>query len=112
MTTAPYREDWTLYRGTDQDVFKIRRHVESEPIIPTAAKAQVRARYGGALWLELDIDIDPEEGWVTVSTAEEDTESSEWDTRQEGVWDLEVTVDGAKSRWAQGRVSVSQDVTK
>lgn len=111
-TSEPVRWDRVIYRGTDHQWTCRRIDAASAPIIPTSAAAQVRKSHGGALWVQAEIAIDPVDGWITISIPEEATAGAEWDTRTEGVWDLEVEVSGQRLRWAEGRVNVSQDVTR
>lgn len=111
-TAEPVRWDRTIYRGTDHAWTARRVDSLGEPLIPTSAKAQVRSSYGGALWVECGIAIDALTGWITISIPEEATASDAWASRTSGVWDLEVVLNGQRLRWAEGRVSVSQDVTR
>lgn len=109
----PIRWDKTIRRGTDHDWLTHRRvDGNGTPIIPSAAEAQFRGTYQGALWATADIAIDPVDGWVAVTLPESATAGPEWDDRKDGVWDLEVIVDGKRLRWAEGRTTVSQDVTR
>jgi hypothetical protein len=108
----PARWDLRVKRGTDH-LWECRRVDEAdEPIIPTAAEAQLRKSPGGEVWAELDVAIDAEDGWIALTLPEADTSGAEWDTRKSGVWDLEVVVSGRRLRWASGAVTVSQDVTR
>lgn len=111
-TAEPVRWDRTIYRGTDHDWQVRRLDAAGLPIIPEAARAQVRAAFGGQLWVECLIAIDAAEGWVTITIPESATEAPEWDNRSSGVWDLEAVVGGKTYRWAQGLAVVSQDVTR
>lgn len=106
----PIRHDVTLYLGTDQVLLKTRRF-DTDIITPTSGKAQIRSRHGGALWLECTVTVDVD-GWVTVSVPEESTTDEEWANRSQGVWDLEVVVEGNRLRWAEGNVKISQEVTR
>lgn len=109
----PLRWDKTILRGTDHDWLTHRRlDGNGDPIIPSAAEAQFRGDFGGALWAEATVTIDPVDGWVKVTLPEAATDGVDWDTRKNGVWDLEVVVDGQRLRWAEGRTVVSQDVTR
>lgn len=109
---APVRWDRTIYRGTDH-LWECRRvDGAGDPIIPTSAEAQVRRDYGTEVWIDIDITIDPVDGWMTLSIPEADTIGPEWDKRTDGRWDLEVVVSGQRLRWAQGLITVSQDVTR
>ncbi|MDT0142798.1 hypothetical protein [Microbacterium sp. PRC9] len=123
MTTAsePIRWDRTIYRGTDHEWTLRRLDSSGNPIIPASAQAQLRKSYGGAIWVEMDsentvgahIEIDEVTGWVTIVIPRSNTSGSDWDSRKEGIWDLKVfDADGKATRWAEGRVSVSQDVTR
>lgn len=108
----PIKWNRTIYRGTDH-AWQLRRVSEDgTPIVPTSAQAQVRGGYGGTVWVETDIEIDPVDGWLTVRIPEAATTGVEWDSRAVGVWDLEVVVAGQRVRWVQGRIDVSQDVTR
>ena len=111
-TSEPVRWDRTLIRGTDH-AWTVRKVDQAgTPLIPTSAAAQIRQYFGGPLWLELDCTVDPVDGWVTVSIPKLDTETAEWDDRVRGIWDLEVLAAGATTRWVQGTVEISQDVTR
>lgn len=117
--TEPVRWDRTIYRGTDHSWQLRRVRDDGSPLIPTEARAQARSRAGGDLWFdaapggtEARTEIDAVDGWVTVVIPESTTAGAEWDSRKDGVWDVEVVVDGLKYRWAMGRVKVSQDVTR
>lgn len=109
----PIRWDGVIRRGTDHD-WLIHRRLDGngDPIIPTEAEAQFRGSYQGALWADATVTIDDVGGWVTVQLDEAATAGDEWDDRVSGVWDLEVVVDGKRLRWAEGRTTVSQDVTR
>lgn len=110
--TEPVTWNRTIYRGTDH-AWQLRRVTEEgAPLIPTSAQAQVRGGYGQAVWIETDIEIDPVDGWLTVRISEADTAGVEWDAYAVGVWDLEVVLNGQRVRWVQGRIDVSQDVTR
>jgi len=119
--SEPVKWDRTIWRGSDH-AWKLRR-VDSDgnPIVPSSARAQVREWYGKEpAWIDASsddlsgarIDVDGTDGWLTVIVPESETEGDEWDSRGEGVWDLEVVVDGQKFRWVMGNVEVSQDVTR
>ena len=114
MTTSsePVRWDRRLIRGTDHQWTVRRIDSAGAPLIPTAAQGQIRGTFGGPLWLELACTIDAVDGWVTVTIPKEDTETADWDDRVRGIWDLEVHTDGRTSRWVQGTVEISQDVTR
>ena len=123
MTTVDEPSTWdrVIRRGTDHTWS--RRRVDQTtglPIIPQYAHAQVRDRVGGAVWLDLlstavsgpRIAIDPATGWVTVIIPRDATEDPGWDARSAGRWDGEVDVDGQRLRWWEGKIVVSQDVTR
>lgn len=112
MSNEPIRWDRTIYTGTDHTWTLRRKDDEGNLIIPTSGRSQVRQRPSGELWVEAEVQIDTTDGWVKVIIPKEDTESADWDTRTEGVWDLEVIVAGATERWAMGRVEVSPNVTR
>lgn len=116
----PVRWDRTIWRGTDH-AWQLRRvDGEGVPVVPSSARAQVRQWYGGDIWLDMSSDaldgpritVEPVTGWISIVIPEASTEGAEWDTRDEGVWDIEVVVGGATYRWAMGSVRVSQDVTR
>jgi hypothetical protein len=114
MTTTSEPITWnrTVYRGTDHE-WLLRRIDENDvPIVPTSGAAQIRNRFGGDLWASAIVTIAPVTGWVHIVIPESATTDSAWDSRKEGVWDLEVVVAGRKLRWAMGKVKVSQDVTR
>ncbi|GMM94766.1 hypothetical protein [Microbacterium sp. MTN4-26] len=114
MTTAsePIRWDRMVYVGTDHEWTQRRVDAEGSPIIPTEAQAQLRNRHGGTLWTECITEIDDVDGWVTVRIPASATATDAWSKRERGVWDLEVVVGGKRLRWAEGAVTVSQEVTK
>lgn len=116
----PVRWNRTIWRGSDH-AWQLRRLEENgTPIVPTSARAQVRRRFGGDLWLDMStddvtgprIELDLVDGWLTVVIPEDATDDPEWDDRSVGVWDLEVVVDSMTYRWVMGRADVSQDVTR
>lgn len=111
-TAEPVRWDRTIIRGTDHDWTVRRVDAGGQPIIPTAARAQIRQQFGGPLWIECDVAIDPVGGWVTISIPRELTETPEWDARFSGIWDLEADASGKRLRWVYGDISVSPDVTR
>ena len=78
-----------------------------------AARAQIRSKVGGDLWLELtDITL-AADGTIEVRIPHAITEGDAWNVRRSGVWDLELTdPDGLKVRFASGRVTVSPNVTR
>ena len=114
MTSSnPVRWDRTLYRGTDHEWTLRRVDSAGTPEIPTAAQAQIRPYFAGPVWIECAVDIDDVDGWVNITIPKAQTEDDDdWATRVSGVWDLEVDSAGRTSRWVQGTVAVSQDVTR
>ncbi len=111
-TSEPIKWDRTIYRGTDHEWVHRRVDENGDPIVPSSGEAQVRNRPGGDVWVTATVEVEPVTGWVSVIIPEEDTTGDEWDSRKSGVWDLEVIVNGRKLRWASGKVTVSQDVTR
>lgn len=118
--SQPIDHDLVVYQGTDHEWAFRRVTADGTPVIPTAARAQIRSRHGGDVWATLDstaatgprATIDPDTGWVTLVLPHADTEDAAWDGRRSGVWDLEVTAAGLRRRWVQGAVTVSQEVTR
>lgn len=89
-----------------------------------SARAQIRQRPGGSLWVSLTSDsptvrgsflaLDAD-GYVTVHLHHVETEQPEWNTpaRAQGAWDLElVDPTGEVVRLVMGSVFVSADVTR
>lgn len=113
MTTAdPYVWPRTIIRGADNEWTLRRVDAAGTPYLPSEARAQVRGYFGGPVWVETDITLDPVDGWVTIRIPEAMTSAPEWDTRSVGIWDLECVTGGRRTRWVMGPVSVSQDVTR
>lgn len=77
------------------------------------ARGQLRDGVGRTLWLELD-DISLDSGGVIqFSIPAATTEADVWNTRNTGVWDMELTSPaGSVVRFVSGSVSVSHDVTR
>jgi len=111
-TAEPVRWDRTIYRGTDHSWVVRRVSENGTPYIPEIAHAQIRPYYRGPIWIDCGIQIDPIEGWITITIPQTDTADPEWDTRATGIWDLEVDMNGERLRWVQGGITVSQDVTR
>lgn len=111
-TSEPVRWNRTIIRGTDHAWTVRRVDAGGVPIMPEAARAQIRPQFGGPIWVECDIAIDSVDGWVTISIPREETETAEWDSRYAGVWDLEVDASGKRLRWVYGDITVSPDVTR
>ena len=93
-----------------------------------SARAQLRTRVGGNVWLTLTnpegIVLDAD-GSITLTIGHEITEDPAWNTYAKldsktgrpvpsGVWDLELTdgASGSPLRFVEGRVTVSPDVTR
>ena len=114
MTTTSEPISWnrTIYRGTDHEWQLRRLDANDVPIVPTSGEAQIRNKPGGDLWATAVVTITPVAGWVVITIPEAATTGPDWDLRKSGVWDLEVVVAGKKLRWAMGKVTVSQDVTR
>jgi hypothetical protein len=79
-------------------------------------KAQMRAKVGAAIWVELsspdEILLDAD-GLVTILLGDEITSAVEWNAYKAGVWDIELTSPtGVVTRFAEGSVTVSPDVTR
>lgn len=108
----PVRWDLRINRGTDHEWTCRRVDGNLDPIIPDEIAAQVRRSPRGELWCDLVPTLDEETGWITLSLDEAGTAADVWDLRRNGVWDLEVVVSGRRLRWAEGTVTVSQDVTR
>lgn len=116
----PAKWNKTIFRGTDHAWPLRRLNADGEPIIPTSARAQVRNKFGGDVWIDATsegtegavIDIDGTTGLVTLRIPESATSGGLWDFRERGVWDMEVVVDGSTYRWVMGTIVVSQDVTR
>lgn len=97
------------------------RYLTGEPAAPVdlsgyTARAQIRESRGGALWLMLatgaGIVLD-DQGYITITIPHALTEGTEWNARETGVWDLELTAsDDVRDRFLEGTVVVSHDVTR
>jgi len=111
-STEPRKWDRVIKRGTDHSWAVRRVGEDGVPTIPDAAAAQVRPYHGGPVWVECAINLDPVDGWITIGIPRALTESAEWDVRSTGLWDLEVDVAGARTRWVYGDIMVTQDVTR
>lgn len=76
------------------------------------ARAQIRNKPGGVLYLEItDITMNSE-GIILVRIPHTATEGTEWFTRKSGVWDLElIDPSGGVVRFASGAVQISMNVT-
>jgi hypothetical protein len=84
-----------------------------------SARAQIRRSVSAeTVWLTVSTDSDSIEldadGNVRVTISHSATEGADWDNRDQGVWDLELTsADQAERiRLVEGAVSVSHDVTR
>ena len=108
--SEPIVLDRTIYVGTDH-LWALRRLSDGVPIIPSSAKAQIRSSTNDALWVECGIAIDFVNGWITIIIPVAATNDPAWKSRIEGLWDLEVIVETYKYRWAQGKVTISDEVT-
>ena len=107
----PITWDKILYVGTDH-VWTCRRvDTNLNPIIPDEAFAQIRNKPYGVLWVDIDVTVDPVDGWITCTVPKEYTADPDWQGRKAGVWDIEVILDGNRLRWVHGAVTVSQEVT-
>lgn len=121
--------DLVVSQGADQD-FRF-RYGQDDGTVTTwvdltgwSARAQVRPRPGGEVWLSLTTDVVTDagsglqvdsDGYVSVVLGHGELEGPEWDARaqQGGVWDLElVSPTGEVTRLVMGAVQVSQDVTR
>lgn len=106
-------------QGTDPTY--VLRYSAGDPAAPVdltgwTARAQIRKTVGGEVWLSLadgaGITLD-DQGTITVSITHETTEDEVWNGRDRGVWDLElVNPSGKITRFAEGTVKVSHDVTR
>ena len=80
------------------------------------ARSQIRDTVGGTVWLSsshLDRISIEADGWFYFTLPGTDTEPTTWDSRDDGVWDLElVAPDGRVIRAMGGDVYVSHDVTR
>lgn len=86
------------------------------------ARAQLRARPGAEVWVDLTTDLSggsgivlDAEGFVRVHVHHTETEGAAWNSaaRARGVWDLELVKPGGEVvRLVMGAVTVSPDVTR
>lgn len=107
----PIKVDRIIYVGTDH-FWQLRRvQSDGEVFIPESAKAQLRNSDRSVLWLTPEIEIDPVDGWISITIPREVTETPIWRQRKHGTWDLECVLDGKKHRWAYGSVCVSTETT-
>lgn len=89
-----------------------------------SARAQIRPRPGGDVWLSLTTDAPTEhgstlqldaDGYVSLLISHAETEQDSWARRAKvgGVWDLElVDPTGVVTRLVMGAVMISEDVTR
>lgn len=118
--------DWTVPQGADTvNSLRPYRHGDDGPEYLDltdgwSARAQMRDRVGGAVWVAFSstdtegarIDLDAD-GWVSVILPAAVTEEPAWDSRTNGVYDVElIDADGHVIRLAKGDVEVSHDVTR
>lgn len=123
----PVNEPWLIFQGADNS--KAFRPFHLVAGVPTyfnltlpgwSARAQIRARVGGAEWAEflstattgarIELDAD---GWVSLVLPAAVTEATAWNAYRRGVYDVELTdPDGGVIRLAEGSVEVSPDVTR
>lgn len=107
----PIKWDRIIYVGTDH-VWTFRRvTVDGVPIIPDAAYCHIRNKPYGALWVDVNVTVDPVDGWIECSIPVDATTDTDWHSRSAGVWDVEVDIDGGHLRWVEGAITVSQEVT-
>jgi hypothetical protein len=81
-----------------------------------SARSQLRQKVGGPVWAELTSDDNSitlgTDGLITVILDDTVTEDPAWNNYKSGVWDLEVEKDGLVTRFVEGGVTVSPDVTR
>jgi len=107
----PITYDLTIYQGTDHEWFFRRLREDDTPIVPSAVEAQIRNKPDGNVWVELDATFEPD-GWIKLSLPATATETPVWYERENGAWDMKVTLDGKFYRWVMGAVNVSQEITR
>lgn len=81
----------------------------------TTVRSQIRSAVGGALYLDLIplVTLGGLAGTISLVIPAATTEPKAWNTRTEGVWDLElVSASGAVVRFATGTVTIVPDVTR
>lgn len=122
-TSALVRADLTVGQGKDNPFrfnWATRATPEDEPVAVNltgyTARAQLRNRVGGTVWLSLtsgDGIVLTSGGDITVTIAAADTEPAAWNNYRTGVWDLElISAGGTVTRFAEGTVTISHDVTR
>lgn len=119
--------DLVISRGADNIytfVWKTSNGAQPPVVTPVditgyTAHAQLRRRVGQPVWLDLTssplagIVLGGATGTVTITVSRANTTSDDWSSYVEGVWDLEMTSPGGiVTRLVQGKVTVSQDVTR
>lgn len=78
-------------------------------------RAQIRDQVGGEVWVSMTVNLAAAANKLTVSgsVAAVTTEAAAWNSRNLGVWDLElVRADGSVIPFVAGRVIVDHDVTR
>lgn len=107
----PFTFQWATKASVDAD------DSTAAPVDVSAfqARAQIRDVVGGDIWLSLttpDFALGAD-GTISFTIAGGVTEDAIWNTRTYGVWDLELVADDTTlTRFAEGKVIVSHDVTR
>lgn len=112
-----------ISQGSDMDL-SMQWSVDGTPVDFTGwdARAQLRKKPGGPLWLSLTTTEDEhgnvimldDDGMIHLHIDDEETSQEAWNasSRKEGRWDLEVIdPDGSPRRLVMGPVRVSREVT-
>lgn len=113
----------TVSQGSDMDM-SMRWLEDGTPVDLTGwdARAQLRRKPGGDLWLSLTTTPDvhgnvitlTDDGWIHIHIDNTETEQAAWNasSRKEGRWDLEVIApDGDVKRLVMGPCYTSREVT-
>lgn len=105
-----------IAQGAD-NAYSFRYSNDGVPVDLTgwSARAQIRSDYGGDIYLTLTAQDIPltSDGVIQITIPHTVTEATEWNAWTSGVWDLElVDPNGGVTRFAAGRVTISQDVTR
>lgn len=78
-----------------------------------SAEAQIRRQVGGEVWHEFAGITHEADGSIVLVLDAATTAAVEWNGRNSGVWDLELTSPSGKViRLLSGTVTVSHDVTR
>lgn len=127
--SAKTERNWVIPQGADTiNAFRYgTRATDTDPVdYPQfvtdgwTARAQIRPAAGKAPWVTLLSSADDgprveltDEGEILLIIPSSTTESTDWDSRHSGAYDVElIRPDGFVIRLAAGQVNVSHDITR